>query len=84
MRHIERPHNFAIPETPHHAEIRCGRLAAVDVDVPELGINVTALDDTSGADLVPVNQSFRDNAVHWLLPVPDSRGGHAAETSALE
>jgi hypothetical protein len=43
------------------------------MDVPELGIVVTALDDISGADLVPVNQSFRDNAVHWLPQVPDTQ-----------
>ncbi|MFF3394786.1 GFA family protein [Streptomyces sp. NPDC002669] len=48
-------------------------LAAIDKDVPELGIVVTALDDTSGADLVPVNQSFRDNAVNWLPQVPDTQ-----------
>ncbi|MFF4779020.1 GFA family protein [Microtetraspora fusca] len=52
----------------------CGsRLAAIDSDVPDLGIVVTALDDTSGLDLVPVNQSFRDNAVHWLPQVPDTQ-----------
>jgi hypothetical protein len=74
MRHRGRPHNLAIFETPHSAAITCGsRLAAIDSDVPELGINVTALDDTSGLDLVPVNQSFRANAVHWLPPVPDTQ-----------
>jgi hypothetical protein len=52
---------------------RCGsRLSGIDSDIPELGIVVTALDDTSGDDLVPVNQSFRDNAVHWLPQVPDT------------
>ncbi|MFF7097742.1 hypothetical protein ACFY9A_35960 [Streptomyces rubradiris] len=72
MRHVERPHNFAISETPHHAEITCGsRLAAIDSDIPEIGINVTALDDTSGPDLVPIHASFRDNAVHWLPSVPE-------------
>ncbi|MGW2689791.1 GFA family protein [Streptomyces sp. NPDC001414] len=51
----------------------CGsRIAAIDKGVPELGIVVTALDDTSGADLVPVNQSFRDDAVAWLDQVPDT------------
>lgn len=46
---------------------RCGsRLAARDAGVPLLGIVATALDDTSGADLTPVAQSFRDDAVHWL------------------
>ncbi|MEV6022622.1 hypothetical protein [Streptomyces sp. NPDC052036] len=30
----------------------CGsRVAAIDSDIPETGINVTALDDTSGTDL---------------------------------
>ncbi|WND40731.1 GFA family protein (plasmid) [Streptomyces sp. BB1-1-1] len=49
------------------------RLAAIDNGVPEIGIVVTALDDTSGDDLVPINQSFRDNAVHWLPQVPDTQ-----------
>jgi hypothetical protein len=53
---------------------RCGsRVAAIDSDIPEIGINVTALDNTSGADLMPVNASFRDNAVHWLPAVPDTQ-----------
>jgi hypothetical protein len=51
----------------------CGsRLAAIDSDIPEIGINVTTLDDTSGTDLVPIHTSFRDNAVHWLPPVPET------------
>ncbi|MFJ5635135.1 GFA family protein [Streptomyces goshikiensis] len=51
---------------------KCGaRIAAIDVDVPEMGINVTALDDTTGADLIPVKQSFRHNAVPWLPAVPE-------------
>lgn len=49
----------------------CGtRVAAVDCDIPEIGINVPALEDTSGADLTPVNASFRENAVHWMPSVP--------------
>lgn len=52
----------------------CGsRVAAIDCDIPEIGINVTALDDTSSADLVPVNASFRELAVHWLPAVPDTQ-----------
>ncbi|WP_078861426.1 GFA family protein [Streptomyces sp. NRRL F-5650] len=48
----------------------CGSsVAAIDSDIPEVGINVTALDDTSGKDLVPIHASFCDNAVHWLTPV---------------
>ncbi|EHM24787.1 glutathione-dependent formaldehyde-activating GFA [Streptomyces sp. W007] len=51
----------------------CGsRVAAIDSDIPEIGINVTALDDTSGPDLVPIHASFRENAVHWLPPVPET------------
>ncbi|MCX5418077.1 GFA family protein [Streptomyces sp. NBC_00059] len=51
----------------------CGsRVAAIDSDIPEIGINVTALDDTSGPDLVPIHASFRDNVVHWLRPVPET------------
>ncbi|MGW3690243.1 aldehyde-activating protein [Streptomyces sp. NPDC005125] len=53
---------------------RGSRLAAIDSDVPDLAINVTALDDTSGSDLVPVNPVLRANAVHWLHPVPDTQG----------
>ncbi|MFB7999721.1 GFA family protein [Streptomyces sp. NPDC056002] len=50
----------------------CGsRLAAIDSDIPEIGIVVPALDDTTGDDLVPVNQSFRDSSVCWLPQVPD-------------
>lgn len=57
----------------------CGsRVAAIDSDIPEIGINVTALDDTSGADLVPIHASFRGNAVHWLPAQP------AAEHSAAD
>lgn len=74
MRHRGRPHNLAIFETPHSAAITCGsRVAAVDCDVPEIGINVPALDDAGGADLTPVNASFRRNAVHWMPPVPDTQ-----------
>jgi hypothetical protein len=52
----------------------CGsRIAAIDNGIPEIGINVTALDDTSSPDLVPVNQSFRGNAVHWLPQVADTQ-----------
>ncbi|WP_369228497.1 GFA family protein (plasmid) [Streptomyces sp. R39] len=52
---------------------KCGtRVAAIDHDVPEIGINVPALDDTTGADLVPVAQSFKDNAVPWLNTVPNT------------
>ncbi|WP_263981498.1 GFA family protein [Streptomyces naphthomycinicus] len=48
----------------------CGsRLAAIDNDIPEVGINVTALDDTNGPDLVPIHASFHDNAVHWISPL---------------
>lgn len=48
----------------------CGsRLAAIDSDIPEIGINATALDDTSSIDLVPIHASSHDNAVHWLPPM---------------
>ncbi|MGW7283730.1 GFA family protein, partial [Streptomyces sp. NPDC054844] len=51
----------------------CGsRLAAIDSDIPEIGISVTALDDTSATDLVPIHASFHDNAVHWLPPMPQT------------
>ncbi|MGP3637443.1 hypothetical protein ACTU45_29555 [Streptomyces sp. 24-1644] len=44
----------------------------IDSDIPEIGINVTALDDTCGPNLVPIHVSFRDNAVHWLPPAPET------------
>ncbi|MCG7522951.1 hypothetical protein MHW47_00580 [Streptomyces sp. OfavH-34-F] len=67
---MRRPHNLAIFETPHSAAITCGsRTAAIDSDIPEIGINVTALDDTTGEDLVPIHASFHDNAVRWLPSV---------------
>ncbi|MGW3929452.1 hypothetical protein ACWECC_15275 [Streptomyces microflavus] len=70
---MRRPHNLAIFETPHSAAITCGsRLAAIDSDIPEIGINVTALDDTSDPDLVPIHTSFPENAVHWLPPAPET------------
>ncbi|MBL1110566.1 GFA family protein [Streptomyces sp. 5-8] len=57
----------------------CGsRVAAIDSDIPEIGINVTALDDTSGPDLVPIHASFRENAVHWLPPVPETEHSTAS------
>ncbi|MFI9748229.1 GFA family protein [Streptomyces sp. NPDC052494] len=56
----------------------CGsRLAAIDSDIPEIGINVTALDDTSCPDLVPIHASSRDNAVHWLPSVQKVEHGTA-------
>ncbi|MEV5877948.1 GFA family protein [Streptomyces sp. NPDC052101] len=54
----------------------CGtRVAAIDASEPNIGINVTALHDTTGQDLVPVAQSFRENAVSWLPVVTDTRHG---------
>ncbi|MEV0697922.1 hypothetical protein AB0I53_08385 [Saccharopolyspora sp. NPDC050389] len=37
-----------------------------------MGVNVPALDEPDGADLIPVNQSFRDDAVSWMNQVPDT------------
>lgn len=49
----------------------CGsHLAAFDYGDTTIGINLSALDDQDGDDLVPVNQSFRGDAVAWLPQVP--------------
>ncbi|MFE6977118.1 GFA family protein [Streptomyces sp. NPDC057682] len=54
----------------------CGsRIAALDSDIREMGINVTALDDTSRTDLVPVHASFHENTVPWLLPAHRAEPG---------
>ncbi|MEU5832434.1 GFA family protein [Streptomyces diacarni] len=51
---------------------RCGsQLFALDDGATSIGVSLSALDDASG--LVPVNQSFRGDAVCWLPQVPDSR-----------
>ncbi|MFD6294238.1 GFA family protein [Streptomyces sp. NPDC060235] len=47
----------------------CGsRVAAIDSDIPDIGINV-ALDDSSGEELVPIHASFHDNAVRACRPL---------------
>ncbi|MGY0234100.1 GFA family protein [Longispora urticae] len=52
----------------------CGsHLAAYDYGDTLIGINLTALDDQHDPRLVPVNQSFRDDAVGWLPQVPDTQ-----------
>ncbi|MGA5266246.1 GFA family protein [Streptomyces lydicamycinicus] len=50
----------------------CGsQLCALDDGASSIAITFSALDDASG--LVPVNQSFREDAVTWLPPVPDTQ-----------
>ncbi|AOP49064.1 GFA family protein [Streptomyces lydicus] len=50
----------------------CGsQLCALDAGAGSIAITFSALDDASG--LVPVNQSFRKDAVTWLAQVPDTR-----------
>lgn len=58
----------------------CGsHIAAIDDgDDVWIGINTTALDDSNDPALVPINQSFRGNAVPWLNQVPDTQHQHAA------
>lgn len=53
----------------------CGsHIAAIDNgDDVWIGINMTALDVQDDAALVPVNQSFRGDAVSWLQQVPDTQ-----------
>ncbi|QOC93499.1 hypothetical protein [Micromonospora craniellae] len=48
-------------------------MAAFDYGDTLIGINLTALDDQDDPLLVPVNQSFRDDAVTWLPQVPDTQ-----------
>jgi hypothetical protein len=38
-----------------------------------IGINLSALDDQDDPRLVPINQSFRGDAVAWLAQVPDTQ-----------
>ncbi|MEU5839754.1 GFA family protein [Streptomyces diacarni] len=50
----------------------CGsHLCALDDDSDSIALTLSSLDDASG--LMPVNQSFPQNAVPWLAPVPDNR-----------
>lgn len=50
----------------------CGsQLCALDDGAASIAITLSALDHATG--LVPVNQSFREDAVAWLPKVPDSR-----------
>ena len=52
----------------------CGsHVAAFDYGDTTIGINITALDDQADPRLVPVNQSFRGDAVSWLPQVPDTQ-----------
>ncbi|MFG2332854.1 aldehyde-activating protein [Streptomyces sp. NPDC048604] len=50
-----------------------GRPAAIDASEPNIGINVTALDEITSKDLVPVAQRFRHDTVSWLPAVSDTR-----------
>lgn len=57
----------------------CGsHVAALDYGDTTIGINLTALDDQTGTDLAPVNQSFRGDAVAWLAQVPDTQHSSAS------
>ncbi|SCF23943.1 Uncharacterized conserved protein [Micromonospora haikouensis] len=52
----------------------CGSsVAAFDYGDTHIGINLTAFDDQDDPLLVPVNQSFRGDAVTWLPQVPDTQ-----------
>ncbi|WP_405735092.1 GFA family protein [Streptomyces sp. NBC_01537] len=52
----------------------CGtHIAAFDYGDTWMGVNIPALDEPDGADLIPVNQSFRGDAVSWLDQVPDTQ-----------
>ncbi|MEV6209080.1 GFA family protein [Kitasatospora sp. NPDC051914] len=50
----------------------CGsQVCALDYGGDSIAVNLSALDQAE--DLVPVNQSFRQDAVAWLPQVPDIR-----------
>lgn len=50
----------------------CGsHVAAIDSGDTWMGVNIPALDEPDGDEFVPVNQSFRGDAVSWLPQVPD-------------
>jgi hypothetical protein len=50
----------------------CGsQVCALDDGATSIAITLSALD--SADDLIPVNQSFREDAVAWLPQVPDTR-----------
>ena len=52
----------------------CGsHVAAFDYGDTMIGINLSALDDQNDPRLVPVNQSFRGDAVAWLPQVPNTQ-----------
>ncbi|MFG1648451.1 GFA family protein [Micromonospora sp. NPDC049275] len=52
----------------------CGsHVAAFDYGDTTIGITISALDNQDDPRLVPVNQSFRDDAVDWLPQVPDTQ-----------
>lgn len=51
---------------------KCGsQVCALDYGADTIAITLSALGNP--ADLIPVNQSFRESAVPWLAPVPDTR-----------
>ncbi|WP_432141121.1 GFA family protein [Streptomyces sp. bgisy084] len=52
----------------------CGsQVCALDDGAVSIAITLSSLDDASG--FVPVNQSFREDAVAWLPHVPDTQHG---------
>jgi hypothetical protein len=48
-------------------------IVAFDYGDTWMGVNIPALDQPDTAGLVPVNQSFRGDAVSWLEQVPDTQ-----------
>jgi hypothetical protein len=57
----------------------CGsHIAAFDYGDSTIGINLTALDHQDDPRLVPINQSFRGDAVPWLAQVPDTQHSTAS------
>lgn len=59
--------------------LKSSHVAAFDYGDTNIGINLSALDNQDDPRLVPVNQSFRDDAVSWLPQVPDTQHSSSAD-----
>jgi hypothetical protein len=57
------------PETQRGFCNKCGSsIGAQDISGEAIGVTMTSLDHHD--ELIPERQSFRDNAVSWLEPLP--------------
>ncbi|MFJ9789336.1 GFA family protein [Streptomyces globosus] len=64
--------HYTWPDTRRGFCPSCGsQVCALDDGSTSIAITLSALGNPP--DLVPVNQSYRENAVPWLAPIPDTR-----------